>query len=163
MQNTTQNPSFITYMGIGKCDIRVDIQNVGTGDAKEQKAQILDYLEQDKQIERYAIYQNGYVQVENDHNTEDDQWEYLRVSGGDETIFPLEYMSGCAPQEEGHEIALSYMEAEELQKEVGDTLRVKQEEAVTKYTVCGIYQDVTYGGKTAKAQIAFAADYDTRA
>ena len=155
MQNTTQNPSFITYMGIGKCDIRVDIQNVGIGDAKEQKAQILDYLEQDQQIERYALYQNGYVQVENDHNTEDNQWEYLRVSGGDETIFPLEYMSGCAPQEEGHEIALSYMEAEELQKKVGDTLRVKQEEAITKYTVCGIYQDVTYGGKTAKAQIAF--------
>lgn len=45
--------------------------------------------------------------------------ENLHVEVGDFTTFPLDYMQGRAPKNE-NEIALSYMNANELKKNVGD-------------------------------------------
>ncbi len=153
MQTTIQDPSFITYMGIGQCDIRVDMQYSNDNEEKakfeEQRKLLLTQLEQDKEIDQYAVFQTGYIQVQNTN-----EWEYLRVSSGDETVFPLAYLEGEAPQEE-KDIAISYMEATELNKAVGDTVTIKVAEDTLDYTVSGIYQDVTYGGKTAKAQMMF--------
>lgn len=148
MKNTIQNPSFITYMGVGESDIRIDIQY--SDKLAEQKAAALSYLENDPEIEKYAIYQNGYVQFQNT----DGEWEYLRVGNGDESVFPLEYLEGSAP-DDSKEIALSYMNASELGKEVGDSLKVIYNGEELLFTVGGIYQDITYGGKTAKAAIDF--------
>ncbi len=44
--------------------------------------------------------------------------ENLHVEVGDFTKFPLDYMQGMAPKNE-NEIALSYMNANELKKNVG--------------------------------------------
>jgi putative ABC transport system permease protein len=78
MKNTVENPSFMTYMGVGKSDIRIDIQY--SEKLAEQKDAALSYLENDSEITKYAIYQNGYVQFENT----DGDLEYLRVENGDE-------------------------------------------------------------------------------
>ncbi|CAM5707299.1 Peptide ABC transporter permease OS=Lysinibacillus sphaericus OX=1421 GN=LS41612_16905 PE=4 SV=1 [Lysinibacillus sphaericus] len=62
-------------------------------------------------------------------------------------------MEGNAPKEDG-EIALSYANASKdgLDKKVGDTVIVKVAGALKRIlTVSGIYQDITNGGKTAKA------------
>lgn len=151
MKNTVENPSFMTYMGVGKSDIRIDIQY--SEKLTEQKDAALSYLENDSEITKYAIYQNGYVQFE---NAEGDL-EYLRVENGDESVFPLEYLEGGAPGD-SKEIALSYLIASESGKNVDDSLIVTYQGEELLFTVCGIYQDITYGGKTAKAAIGFDED-----
>jgi len=148
MKNTIENPYFITYMGVAECDIRIDLQN--SEKLAEQKNAVVSYLENDPEIEKYAIYRNGYVQLKNDEG----EWEYIRVESGDESVFPLEYLEGRAP-DSINEIALSYLIATELGKDVGDPLMVSYQGEERRVTICGIYQDITYGGKTAKAAIAF--------
>lgn len=148
MKNTIEDPSFITYMGIGESDIRIDIQY--SEKLAEEKEAALTYLEHDPEIEKYAIYRTGYVQTQNGEG----EWEYIRVQNGDESAFPLEYLKGRAPAD-GKEIALSYLNAEELGKEVGETLMVIYQGEELMFTVSGIYQDITYGGKTAKSTIDF--------
>ena len=176
MQTTVNDPSFITYMGVGKCDIRVDMQY--SEQLESQKEELLKYLQQDTEIESYVVFRHGTILVQNTEG----EWEYLHVSGGDETVFPLNYLEGRTPwqadddstddgstddgctndeapdevaKNQQLEISLSYMEAAELQKKVGDTIRIKTDQTAADYIVSGIYQDITYGGKTAKAQFTF--------
>ena len=149
MKNTVENPTFMTYMGVGESDIRIDIQY--TDKLNEQKDAAVSYLKDDPEIDKYAIYQNSYVQVQN----LDSEWEYLRVENGDGSVFPLEYLEGSAPINT-KEIALSYLNASELGKEVGDIITVSYGGEELLFTVSGVYQDITYGGKTAKANIDFA-------
>lgn len=148
LKNTIENPSFITYMGVGACDIRIDIPHSERLD--EQRRAAVDHLRNDPEIQKYAVYRNGYVQV---RGTEG-EWEYLRVSSGDETAFPLQYLDGRAPSD-NREIALSSMIASDLSRKPGDTLSVSYRGEERLYTISGIYQDITYGGKTAKAAIDF--------
>ena len=55
-------------------------------------------------------------------------------------------------------MALSYLVATESGKKVGDSLTVTYQGEELLFTVSGIYQDITYGGKTAKAAIDFNED-----
>lgn len=148
MKNTIEDPSFITYMGVAESDIRIDIQY--SEKLAKQKDAAASYLDIDPEIEKYAIYRNGYVQFQ----SVDGQWEYIRVESGDESVFPLEYLQGSAP-DDSSEMALSYLNASELGKEVGDFITVSYRGEELFFTICGIYQDITYGGKTAKAAIDF--------
>lgn len=148
MKNTIENPSFITYMGVGKSDIRIDIQY--SEKLLEQKNTAISYLEQDPKIEKYAITKVGYVQYQNAEGKR----EYLRVGNGDEAVFPLEYLEGRAPSQ-NMEMALSYLNATELGKKVGDSITVIYQARELTFNISGIYQDITYGGKTAKANIEF--------
>jgi putative ABC transport system permease protein len=138
-------------MGVGESDIRIDIQF--SDKLTEQKDIAISYLENDPEITKYAIYQNGYVQYQNKAG----KWEYLRVENGDESVFPLEYLEGSAPIG-GKEIALSYLVASESEKKVGESLTLTYQGEEQVFTISGIYQDITYGGKTAKAAINFNED-----
>lgn len=80
--------------------------------------------------------------------------ENIKVELGDHSVFPIDCTEGRMPVSE-REIALSSMNAEELGKRVGDSLTLFSEKE-RQLTVCGIYSDITNGGKTAKA--AFSAD-----
>lgn len=148
MKNTIDNPAFLTYMGIGKSDIRIDIQY--SANLNEQNKKVLEYLKNDPEIDRYAVYQNGYVKSKNVEG----EWEYIRVQNGDNSVFPLEYLEGNAPAK-SNDMALSYMNAVDLGKKVGDFISVTYQGKEHIFQVCGIYQDITYGGKTAKAAINF--------
>ena len=148
MKNTVENPSFMTYMGVGESDIRIDIQY--SEKLTEQKGIAKSYLENDSETTKYTIYQIGYVQSQN----VDGELEYLRVENGDQSVFPLKYLEGSAP-DDSKEIALSYLNATELGKEVGDSMTVIYQGEELTFTLCGVYQDITYGGKTAKAAIDF--------
>jgi putative ABC transport system permease protein len=149
MRNTIENPSFITYMGVGESDIRIDIQY--SEKLAKQKDTVVSYLKKDSEIEKYVVYRNAYVQFKNAEG----KLEYLRVESGDESVFPLKYLQGSAPSGSS-EMALSYLNATELGKKVGDSMAVSYQGKELLFTVCGIYQDITYGGKTAKAAIDFA-------
>ncbi|WP_286805913.1 hypothetical protein [Acetobacterium sp. MES1] len=117
MNNTINNPVFLTYMGIGKSDVHIDIQY--SNNLEQQKEEAIAYLENDPDIERYTVYQNGYVQSQNVEG----EWEYVRVQNGDNGVFPLEYLEGKAPTEK-NDLALSYLNAVDLGKKVGDAITI---------------------------------------
>jgi hypothetical protein len=73
----------------------------------------------------------------------------IYVDSGEQAGVGLQYLMGNAPSN-GNEIALSKLESESLDKNLGDTLSLRLENKEIVLKVCGIYQDVTSGGMTAK-------------
>lgn len=142
--NTLQSPNFIAYMGAGKCDLRLDLQH--TPDIIARYAEAEEYLKKDSDVQKYAALFTCSFKVQDDAG----EYESMKIEIGDFTKFPLEYTLGSAPQNE-NEIALSAMNAEEYDKKPGDSLTLLVGNEERQMTVCGIYQDVTNGGKTAKA------------
>lgn len=144
--NTMSSPDFSTYMGIGKADIRIDLQR--TDAINEEFIKLKQILENDDDIEKHGAFVTSAYEVKNDENT----WDYIYIETGNHDIFPLQYLEGEAPKNEG-EIALSYANAKEdaLHKNVGDEMIIKLNDKEMTLTVSGIYQDITNGGKTAKA------------
>lgn len=146
--NTLQSPQFVTYMGSGQSDLRVDLQQMD--DIYTRYEQTQAYLHNDPDIQKYSTLCTGSFKAQN----ADGEYDNLKIEIGDFSAFPLKYTYGNAPQSE-YDIALSAMSAEEYQKNVGDTMIVIVENKKRSLTICGIYQDVTNGGKTAKAIIPF--------
>jgi putative ABC transport system permease protein len=144
MYNTISSKSFIKYMGIGNCDIRIDLQQ--TDNISEKAVEITKVLGSDKAISKYSVLTTKTFKVENKDGLE----ERIKIELGDHSIFPVNYSKGRAPISED-EIALSAINAEELGKKVGDGIKMAKDGKEKKLTVCGIYSDITNGGKTAKA------------
>ncbi|WP_028394125.1 ABC transporter permease [Bacillus cihuensis] len=144
--NTMNSPEFSTYMGIGKSDMRIDLRRTDT--ITEDFIKLQEELKNDDDIEKFAPYITSSYPVKNAEGS----WDYINIETGDFSVFPLKYLEGRAPEGEG-EISLSFANAEKvgLNKKVGDevTVRVGGEEQTLSVT--GIYQDITNGGKTAKA------------
>lgn len=143
LYSTLSSPSFVTYMGIGNADIRMDIRQ-GT-DISLATARLAAALERDRQVERYAVLQTQSLPAVLPDGTTCN----LTVEMGDHTIFPVRYSEGMPPVME-NEIALSSLNARELGLSVGDTLPLRINGVETLCSICGIYSDITNGGKTAK-------------
>lgn len=144
LYNTISSKSFISYMGVGNSDLRIDIQQ--TDNISKKTADIAKTMESDTSISQYAVLTTKTLKVKAENDSEDG----IKIELGDHSIFPVEYSEGRAPTEED-EIALSAINADELGKKVGDVMTLVIEGKEKKITVCGIYSDVTNGGKTAKA------------
>jgi putative ABC transport system permease protein len=144
LYNTISSKDFVTYMGIGQCDMRFDIQQ--TDNISDKAAEITRVLETDSLISKFVVLTTKTFTV----NMDDGSEESIKIELGDHSIFPVKYSAGRAPVTKD-EIALSGMNADELGKKIGDTIRVVIEGKEEALTVCGIYSDVTNGGKTAKA------------
>lgn len=150
MASTFGAPEFATYMGIGDGEIRIDVNQ--TDHIFEKTEQIRELLSTDTRIEEYAVLQTQNFKM----LSPEGEWTNLTVERGDHTIFPVRYSSGNAPREVD-EIALSYLNASEMGINIGDTLTLFDSEKEVTYRVCGIYSDITNGGKSAKI-----AQNDTR-
>lgn len=144
LYTTMSDPAFVTYMGIGDSEIRMDVRQSENIDAVTE--QIAEALAQDARVKQYAVLRTRACPV----LLADGEVTRLTVETGDHSVFPVSCLAGALPQTEG-EIALSAMNAEELGVTVGDTLRLPEDGKETVYTVCGIYSDITNGGRTAKA------------
>ncbi|QUL57214.1 ABC transporter permease [Paenibacillus tritici] len=144
LYTTISSPSFITYMGIGDSDLRLDIQQ--TGNIEEKTTAIARVMESDVMIFRHAVLTTRALKVKLDDGTE----ERLKVEFGDHSIFPVAYSEGRRP-EAANEIALSAVNAKELRTKPGDSLTLLVDGEPRALAVSGIYSDVTNGGKTAKA------------
>lgn len=144
LYNTISSRSFITYMGIGDSDLRLDIQQ--TADIPQKAAEIGRAMEQDAAVSRHAVLTTRALKVKLDNGLE----ERIKVELGDHSVFPVAYSEGRRPQS-ADEIALSAVNAKELALKAGDTTTLVIDGEARKLTVCGIYSDVTNGGKTAKA------------
>ncbi len=143
LYHTLSDPSFVTYMGIGSGELRIDVRQ--RDDLGAMTAQIAAVLEQDAQVDKYAVLKTSSYPVV----LPDGSRVNLTVEAGDHLVFPVSYSEGTAPRRD-NEIALSTLNAEELGLSVGDSLRLAADGTEADYTVCGIYSDITNGGKTAK-------------
>ena len=143
LYSTLSSPDFVTYMGIGNADIRMDIRQ--GADISAVTARLTVVLKGDGQVERYAVLQTQSLPAMLSDGTTCN----LTVEMGNHTIFPVEYSQGTPPVTE-NEIALSSLNAKELGLSVGDTLLLRIDGEEIHRTVCGIYSDITNGGKTAK-------------
>ncbi len=143
LYNTLSDPKFVTYMGIGQSDIRMDIQH--TKNNNDITAKIVEALEQDIWVEKYVVLQTRNYPVVLSNG----EVFNLAVEMGNHTVFPISYSKGTSPKN-NMEIAISSLSAQELGLSVGDTLQLKMDGYNAYYTVCGIYSDITNGGKTAK-------------
>lgn len=143
LYNTVSSPKFVTYMGIGSGEIRIDVRQIK--DIDGMTAQIAAALGQDPQVKEYTVLQTcSCPAVLPDGGTVN-----LTVEAGNHSIFPVSFSAGTPPADE-NEIALSSLNAEELKLSVGDVLDLMISGKKSSYTVCGIYSDITNGGKTAK-------------
>jgi len=144
--NTVQSPNFVTYMGMGRSDIIMDLR---------QSDQILRrfetmkaYIKEDREVEKYASSVTCKFKIINQEGVPESTY----VETGDFTAFPVDYLKGEAPLLE-NEIALSYLSADQLNKGVGDKVKLIVDGEKRQLTLSGIYQDITNGGRTAKANI----------
>lgn len=144
LYNTISSEGFSTYMGIGKCDMRIDIQQ--TDNISEKAAEIAEVMENDRTISKYAVLTTKTLGVK----MEDGSEKRIKIELGDHSVFPVKYSVGRAPAAED-EIALSVMNADALGKKAGDVITLAAPGKEKNLTVCGIYSDITNGGKTAKA------------
>ena len=144
LYSTVMDKNFIQYLGAGQADVLIDISQ--TEDIDTKTAQLLKELQADKDIAEINQYQSQNFSYQDQQG----QTQQLRVTLGNHAGFPVKYSQGCYPKNE-HEIALSKLKAEELKLKVGDSLTLTVDGQARKLKVVGIYSDLTYGGKTAKA------------
>jgi putative ABC transport system permease protein len=151
LHNTISSNSFITYLGIGQGDLFIGIQQ--TDAMPEKAAKITETLKADDSVTKFVALTTQTFRV----RLADDSEEHIKVELGDHSVFPLTYIQGRAPAAE-NEIALSALNASEMEKKVGDVITLLMDGRETSLTVCGIYSDVTNGGKTAKATFSAGAE-----
>lgn len=147
--NTIASRDFMTYMGIGECQMRIDMQQID--DMPEKTATIVKAMTQDEHISKYTVLTSKML----DLKMPDGTVQHLKVEFGDHSVFPITYSKGSLPKKET-EIAISSMNANDLEKTVGDKISLLVNGKEKQLTICGIYSDITNGGKTAKA--IFKAD-----
>jgi len=142
LYNTFRSPSFAAYMGTAISDIRIDLQFVENLSRKHET--IVERLAADQQIQRYRIYATCLYEARGEEG-----WQDIQVECGDYTDLRASFLEGRGPEQAG-EIALSAMNARKYSVGVGDHLQLRIAGSEISYRVCGIYQDVTNGGYTAK-------------
>ena len=79
----------------------------------------------------------------------------IHIDCGENAGKGLQYLAGQSPQNQ-NEIALSCLNADELGKAIGEELEIVENGVSKSFLVCGIYQDVTSGGRTARTIYDFS-------
>jgi len=144
--NTINDDSFSTYMGIEESDIRIDLHQ--SEDLEQRYTEVIHTLEKDEAVADSATLVTCKFKVLNSEGA----WENINVTTGELSNFPLTYLEGASPAAE-NEIALSYLNADGMKKGIGDELTILANGEKHSMIVSGIYQDVTNGGRTAKAML----------
>ncbi len=143
IHQTLKADNFMRNLGVGDADIRMDLNHEMFDETTINN--LIQSLESDQRIGEFEIYQNANIDILNN-----DQIERLSLTLGNHQSFEIEYAEGSAPID-GHEIAISIMNAEDLNKQTGDVLTVINHGTTQDLTISGTYTDITSGGKTAKA------------
>lgn len=147
-----KNDEFVTYMGSAVCDLLLEVEQ---GEGLEQR---------NRQVETFlqtAAEQGTVRKIESLRRVrlqavrEDGKAVGIHVDTGGSAGAGLKYLVGENPKIDT-EIALSYLIADELDKKLHDTVDITVSGEVQTFTICGIYQDVTSGGKTAKTVCTFS-------
>ena len=151
MKSTIEAPEFVTYMGIGESHIRIDVRQ--TGNVRKIAGEVTEDIGHDNRVRDYVLMETGSYRTILQNGSSYD----LMIENGDHSRFPVRYTEGRYPEND-REIALSVLNAEEMGVKLGDEIIVCKEmkdgtaEEIS-CSVCGIYSDITNGGKTAKASM----------
>jgi putative ABC transport system permease protein len=150
IESTISAPEFVTYMGIGESQIRIDIRQ--TENVEVSANAVAKEIEQDDRVLDYALMHTGSYKTVLPNGTSYN----LMIEKGDHSRFPVRYIEGRYPDNAG-EIALSILNSKEMNINAGDTILVYKDlgdnlAAPVSCKVSGIYSDITNGGKTAKAR-----------
>ncbi|WP_414051894.1 ABC transporter permease [Macrococcus animalis] len=148
LYNTLKDKDFITYMGHPKDDIIIEISD-GVN-AQKYYRQVLKALPKIDAIKSFQ--QSEIVRVET-KNKDKDVYS-LDVESSKTPGIGLKYLNGNAPENDG-EIAISYLNAKELEKSVGDKIMIMDNDDTVILKIVGIYQDVTGGGFSSKTSYQF--------
>ena len=141
--STISAPEFVTYMGIGDAQIRMDVRQ--SEDIESITEKLSGKLSTDPYVSKYVALKTVSCPAYLPDGTQVN----LIVETGDHSVFPVEYEEGRQPEAEG-EIALSSLQAQDLGLKIGDTLEMGNGGNSSAFVICGIYSDITNGGKTAK-------------
>lgn len=144
LYHTMASSQFVTYMGIGDSEIRIDVRQ--SNDIMKNTKEAEQLLRNDKNVKQYVTLVTKSYQI----LLPDGSGTHLNIETGNHNVFPVSYAVGKAPAEK-NEIAISYLYAEEMQLSIGDKLNILVQGKEQEYRICGIYSDITNGGKTAKA------------
>ncbi|CAM4499797.1 putative ABC transport system permease protein [Paenibacillus endophyticus] len=146
LYNSISSKSFISYMGIGNYDLRIQLPGNIYGNTSEKIAEIVETVKTDQAISKVAVLTTKTFKAK----MEDGSEENIKIELGDHSIFPIAYSEGKAPAADD-EIALSTIYADGMSKKAGDVIALVIEGQEKELTVSGIYSDITNGGKTAKS------------
>ncbi len=141
--DTMRAEDFVTYMGSGVHDAILEVEQ--GEDVELRWLALTRLLEQEKGV---SFFSTRRVKIK----AQDSEGCFLNmhVDTGAKSGVELRYLEGTAPQADD-EIALSLLLAEQLGVRTNDSLPLMPSKDREVFTVCGIYQDVTSGGMTAKA------------
>lgn len=155
---TMEQEDFVTYMGSPVCNLLLEVE---PGEALEERNQAAEtilltelsqgavaQIDAQRRVRLQAIGDNGEVVG-------------IHIDSGQRAGAGLKYLVGKNPQDKG-DIALSWLMADELGKTAGDSIRILTGDGTQEFTVCGIYQDVTSGGRTAKTICDFPFETSER-
>lgn len=156
LSSTLKAPEFVTYMGIGSSQIRIDVRQMD--DIKTLSENLAKELSDDERVSGFTLMRTGSYRTVMPAGKSVN----LLIESGDHGKFPVRYSKGTYPRTDA-EIALSILNAEELGLSVGDNIEVYLKgtdgsTTVKSCRVCGLYSDITNGGKTAKACFDTAED-----
>ncbi|MDO4488433.1 MAG: ABC transporter permease, partial [Eubacteriales bacterium] len=143
LHTTLSSPDFVTYMGIGRADIRMDVRQRADIDAATEE--LLGLLEKDKSVDKYVVLKT----ISCPALTIEGETINLLLEIGNHSVFPVSYTDGREPVNDG-EIALSVLQAKDLGLGIGEKIILGAKGGQLEATVCGLYSDITNGGKTAK-------------
>lgn len=151
MVQTMEDKAFATYMGTASYDVAIEIEQ---GEKLEERMMKAEQLIQSEQGNGYA---GGFAKLRRVRLQAEDQegkLQGIHIDTGEEAGKGIRYLTGQAPATET-EIALSCLMAEQLGKNQGESVTIICQDKEQEFLICGIYQDVTSGGKTAKAVYEF--------
>lgn len=148
--NTFQSPQFFSNMGAAECDIEMDLN---VKDSLQEKYEAINReLATDEAIRNYGVFASCRYEAYGE-----DGIEPFWVACGDYSKFAVPCLEGKMPVRKD-EIALSYLNSQSFKVGVGDTIVVRINGEDRNFLVSGIYQDITSGGYTAKANMPYRAE-----
>lgn len=149
---TMKNDEFVTYMGSAVCDLLLEVEQ---GEDLEQRNRQVETLLQTVAEQGTVRKIDPLRRVRLQAVREDSKAVGIHIDTGGSAGAGLKYLVGEKPKIDT-EIALSYLMADELDKKLHDTVDIIVSGEVQTFTICGIYQDVTSGGRTAKTICTFS-------
>ena len=125
LSHTLSSPGFVTSMGIGDAQLRLDLASAQTAGF------VTERLEKDEQVKKWSLL-TTYGQTV---RLTDGTTLSLPVETGDLEAFPVTCDKGRLPEKE-NELALSVLAARELNLEPGDTLQLEDQPELFSSAVC---------------------------
>ncbi|MGN0350075.1 MAG: FtsX-like permease family protein [Roseburia sp.] len=147
MVYTMEDKEFSTYMGSAICDVPIEVEQGEDLEARKEVVERLLTSEKEKNnVSDYKVLRRVRLQVKDSEG----KLQGIHIDTGEQAGDGIKYLTGENPKTE-MELAVSSLMAEQIGKKEGDTVTLFWNEKEQEFVISGIYQDVTSGGRTAKA------------